>query len=74
MDYTYTSICIYSFNSRDFGDDKQDMCRLLMLENEKFVPILCNQENFLLLNNGYRVKQVLPDCHIFFNPIFIGAG
>ena len=37
-----------------------------MLENEKFVPILCNQENFLLLNNGYRVKQALPDCHIFF--------
>ena len=36
------------------------------MENEKFVPILCNQEKFLLLNNGYRVKQALPDSHIFF--------
>ena len=37
-----------------------------MLENENFVPILCNRENnFLLLNNGYRAKQALPDCHIF---------
>ena len=46
MEDTYTAICIYSFNSRGFGDDKQDICRLLMLENENFVPILCNQENF----------------------------
>ena len=37
-----------------------------MFENENFVPILCNQENFLLLNNGYCVKQALHDCHIFF--------
>ena len=36
------------------------------VENEHFVPILCYQENFLLLNNGFRVKQALPDCHIFF--------
>ena len=57
---------IYVDYSRGFGDDKQDMCRLLMLENEHFVPILCNQENFLLLNTGYRVKQALPDCHIIF--------
>ena len=60
MEDTYTRICIYSFNSWGFGDDKQDICRLLMLENENFVPILCNQENFLLLNNGYCVKQALP--------------
>ena len=65
MEDTY-AICIYSFNSRGFSDDKHDICRLFMLENENFVPILCNQENFLQLNNGYRVKQALPDCHIFF--------
>ena len=30
MEGTYTTICIYSFNSRGFGDDKQDICRLLV--------------------------------------------
>ena len=69
MDDTYTAICIYSFNSSGFGEDKQDICGQLVLENEHFVPILCNQENFLLLNNGYRVKQGLPDCHIFFEKV-----
>ena len=62
MEDTYTRICIYSFNSWGFGDDKQDICRLLMLENENIVPILCNQENFSCSINGYRVKQALPGC------------
>ena len=66
MDNTYTNICLYSFNSRGFGDDKQDICKLLMLKNDCTVPILCNQENFLLFNNRYKVKQTLPNCHILF--------
>ena len=31
-------------------------------------PILCNQENFILKSNFYKIKQTLPDFHIFFNP------
>ena len=68
MDSTYTNkdICFYSFNSRGFHGDKQDICKLLTLKNDSNFPILCNQENFLLQNNGYKVKQCLTDPHIFF--------
>ena len=30
------------------------------------IPVLCNQENFLLRGNNYKVKQALPNCHIVF--------
>ena len=68
MDSTYTNkdICFYSFNSRGFHEDKQDICKVLTLKNDSNLPILCNQENFLLQNNGYKVKQCLTDSHIFF--------
>ena len=32
------------------------------------LPILCNQENFLLKANVFKIKQCLPNCHIFFKP------
>ena len=41
-------ICIYSYNSRDLTEEKQDICKILFVETEKYYPILCNQENFLL--------------------------
>ena len=30
------------------------------------ITVLCNQENFLLRGNAYKVKQALPSCHILF--------
>ena len=30
------------------------------------IPILCNQENFLLKGNSYQIRKALPDSHIFF--------
>ena len=30
------------------------------------IPVLCNQENFLLKGNSYKVNQALPNCHIIF--------
>ena len=30
--------------------------------------IVCNQENFLLKNNDYFVRQTLPNHHIVFKP------
>ena len=67
MEVTYTSknICLYSYNSRGFGDDKQDICKILTTKNGSYLPIVCNQENFLLRNNGYKVKQCLPGFHIY---------
>ena len=61
------AVCIYSYNSRGFSEDKQEVCRTLMIENEKYYPILCNQENFLLKRNSYKVKQCLPNARIIFN-------
>ena len=68
MDSTYTSkdICFYSFNSRGCHDDKQDICKMLTSKNDSNLQILCNQENFLLQNNCYKVRQCLTDSHIFF--------
>lgn len=64
--YIAKDICFYSFNSRGFDEDKQDICRLLTLKNDSNIPILCNQENFLLRNNSYKVRQCLADSHIYF--------
>ena len=32
------------------------------------IPILCNQENFLLKANTYKLFQVCPDFQFFINP------
>ena len=32
------------------------------------LPILCNQENFILRGNFYKNLQAFPDFHIFINP------
>ena len=63
---TGKSICIYSYNSRGFAQEKQDLCKLLMSTSGNTYPILCNQENFLLRSNGYKIKQCLPGAHVVF--------
>ena len=60
------SICIYSYNSRGFTEDKQDVCKILFVDTEKYYPILCNQENFLLKGNNYKVTQCLPNARVIF--------
>ena len=47
--YTFNknSICIFSYNSRGFSIDKQEICKTLMLNTEQHYQILCNLENFL---------------------------
>ena len=60
------SVCIFSYNSRGFSQEIQDLCKMLMINSEKYFPILCNQENFLLQSNNFKVKQCLQNAHIFF--------
>ena len=60
------SICIYSYNPRGFSEDKQDVCKILFVDTEKYYPILCNQENFLLKGNNYKIKQCLPNARVIF--------
>ena len=42
------------------------------------MPILCNQENFILRGNAYKIKNALPDLHTIIKPAvvssFDGAG
>ena len=45
---------------------KQEFCRILMTLCGNKIPVLSNQENFLLKGNNYKVKQALPNCHIIF--------
>ena len=60
------SICIYSYNFGGFSEDKQDVCKILFVDTEKYYPILCNQENFLLKGNNYKITQCLPNARVIF--------
>lgn len=60
------SVCIFSYDSRVFSEEKQDICKTLMVNTEKYYPILCNQENFLLQGNSFKVKQCLPNARVIF--------
>ena len=61
------SICIYSFNSRGFSEEKQDLCKILMIESTNHIPILCNQENFLLcLKKFFYLIEIFLNIHEFY--------
>ena len=61
-------ICIFSYNSRGFHEDNQAVCKdLPKIAGNKF-SIICNQENFLLKGDKYKIEQCLPDHHIYFKP------
>ena len=65
-----TELCVFSYNSRGFGALKQEYCRQLISSNvvgDK-IPIVCNQENFILRNNSYKINQALPECQVFIKP------
>ena len=61
-------LCIYSYNSRGFDSTKQDILKTLLSISGDSLPVLCNQENFLLKANGFIIEKCLPDHHIFFKP------
>ena len=60
--------CIFSYNSRGFHDGNQSICKNLLTIAGNKIPIICNQENFLLKANKFKIEQCLPDHHIYFNP------
>ena len=63
-------LCIMSYNSRGFGVLKQKYCSYLSSKEVvgNKIPILCNQEHFILRGNSYKLKQALPDSYILINP------
>ena len=64
----YKNLCIFSYNSRGFNKAKQDYLTALTAVAGDCLPVICNQENFLLKSNEYFAKNALPDYHIIFNP------
>ena len=62
-------ICLVSYNSRGFGVEKQDfMKELINVFCQDKLTILCNQENFLLRSNTYRIQQTFPQHQLFIKP------
>ena len=69
-DNTNTKVCIFSYNSRGFSDINRNFMKLLV-SNEVTggkIPILCNQENFQLRDNSYRLNQALPGFKLIIKP------
>ena len=65
-----TELCVLSYNSRGFGPLKQEYCRQLISSSvvgDK-IPVLCNQENFMLRNNSYRISQAFSNSYILIKP------
>ena len=60
--------CVFSYNSRGFHHGNQSICKNLLTIAGNKIPIICNQENFLLKANKFKIEQCLPDHHIYFNP------
>ena len=50
-------LCITSYNSTGFGQDKIDFIRTLLL----FSDIFCMQEHFLLEDNTSKIRQVFGE-------------
>ena len=65
-----SKLCIISYNSRGFSPEKQDFCQLITSKAVvgDNLPILCNQENFVLRGNSYRINQTLPGYHCIIKP------
>ena len=58
-----------SYNSCGFGLEKQDFIKeVVNVICADKLTILCNQENFLLRNNVYKIQQTLPSYQLFIKP------
>ena len=67
---TENDICLLSWNSRGSSDHKLEFANHLVSSQVvgNKVPILCNQENFILKANTYRLHQAIPGFHFIINP------
>ena len=72
-------VCFISYNSRGFGVLKTNLVRQLVSSDVvgSKLPILCNQENFILRDNSYKLNQALPGFQVLVKPAVkndLGAG
>ena len=67
---TVKSVCVISWNSRGLSQQKTEFLKHLVspqIVGDK-IPIICNQDNFVLKGNSYRISQALPGFHCIVNP------
>ena len=59
-----------SYNSRGFSKHKEDICKFLLSPyvNGNKYAILCNQENFILKGNSYKIRKALPGFMTIIKP------
>ena len=65
---TIRNIRIYSYNSRGFDIIKQKICLDLMKVKDSVIPIICNQENFVLKGNSHIIRKALDEYHVYIKP------
>ena len=63
-------VCFISYNSRGFGSLKNNLVRHLVSREVvgNKIPIICNQENFVLRENSYKLNKALPGFQVLVNP------
>ena len=63
-------MCIYSYNSRGFDQNKQNFCNMILSESVSGdkIPVLCNQENFVLKGNSYKIRKAFPGFSCLIKP------
>lgn len=64
----YNFLRTISFNSTGFSDQKRKLIYKISQMPSHILPIICNQENFVLKSNMYMIKQTLPNFHVVFKP------
>ena len=63
-------MCLISYNSRGFSKQKDEFCNFLLTPcfNGNKLTILCNQENFVLKGNSYKIRKALPGFFTMIKP------
>ena len=63
-------VCFVSYNSRGFSESQQKVINIISSPSTvgDKLPIVCNQENFILKGNSYKILQTLPSYQCFINP------
>ena len=67
---TNSKLCCISYNSRGCSEIKTTFMKYLVsrqVVGDK-LPILCNQENFILRDNSYKIANIFPDFQVLINP------
>ena len=69
LPFSNKKLCVFSYNSRGFNEQKQEFCNYLLNSvGYNKLAILCNQENFLLRSNTYKIVQSFPDYYPIVKP------